>query len=126
MICPGATKNKPASREVPALSLTVTRVPSKFVGSGTVEAMAIPVARLAELNAAAMDSGASSAPRKLAAETLATAGAPPVIVKVCGDVTPPPGVGVKTVIGAVPPVAIRFAGTVAVNCVELAKMVGKS
>ena len=125
MICVGATKKSPASREVPALSLTVTFVPSNDVGNGTVEPMATPVAKFVP-KAATMDSGASSFPRKLAADTVATAGTPPVIVKFCAAVTPPPGVGVNTVTGTIPPVAMRLAGTVAVNCVELTNTVAKS
>jgi hypothetical protein len=40
------------------------------------------------------------------------------IVNVCAFDVPPPGVGFTTVMEAVPPVAIRDAGTVAVSCVE--------
>jgi hypothetical protein len=41
-----------------------------------------------------------------------------VIVNSCAFDVPPPGAGFTTVIGAVPAVAIREAGTVAVSCVE--------
>ena len=67
-----------------------------------------------------MDSGASSAPRKLAAETLATLGA---IVKVCAFEVPPPGAGVTTVTAAVPAVAMSAAVMAAVSRVALTKVV---
>jgi hypothetical protein len=41
-----------------------------------------------------------------------------LIVNVCALDVPPPGLGFTTVIEAVPAVAIREAGTLAVSCVE--------
>ena len=49
-----------------------------------------------------------------------------VIVKTSEPLVPPPGVPVNTVIFAVPAVVISAAGTVAVNCVELPKLVDRS
>lgn len=125
MICVGATKNKAAFRDVPALSLTVTFVPNKVVGNGTVEAISTPVARLTP-KPATMDSGAMSFPRKLAAETVVIGICAALIVKFSAVVTPPPGVGVKTVTCAVPALAIRLAVTCAVNCVAPTNVVDRS
>ena len=48
-------------------------------------------------------------------------------VNVAGlDVTPPQGLGVTTVIEAVPAVAIREAVTVTVSCVEETKVVARA
>lgn len=82
-------------------------------------AMATSVAN-ATPNAATMDSAASSLPRKLAAETLATR---LTMVKVCALDVPPPGAGVNTVTLAVPAVAMSEAGIAAVNCVALTNVV---
>ena len=46
------------------------------------------------------------------------AGVVALIVHVCTFDVPPPGAGLTTVIDAVPAVATRDAGTVAVSCVE--------
>lgn len=94
-------------------------VPASVVGKGVSSAIAIEVAKFTP-NAATMDSGASSAPRKLAAETLATSGA---IIKVCGLEVPPPGAGVTTVTAAVPAVAMSGAKIAAVNCTALTNVV---
>ena len=47
------------------------------------------------------------------------------IVNVCALDVPPPGLGFTTVIDAVPAVATRGAGTVAVSCVEETKLVAR-
>ena len=47
------------------------------------------------------------------------------IVNVCALDVPPPGLGFTTVIDAVPAVATREAGTVAVSCVEETKLVAR-
>jgi len=51
------------------------------------------------------------------------AGVVALIVSVCTFDVPPPGLGFTTVIDAVPAVATRGAGTVAVSCVEEIKLV---
>ena len=119
MSCPVAPKNNGDRRSTPALSLTETLVPASVVGKGVESAITIAVAKFTP-KAATMDSGASSAPRKLAAETLATSGA---IVKVCGLEIPPPGAGVTTVTPAVPAVAMSAAVMAAVSCVALTNVV---
>jgi hypothetical protein len=48
-----------------------------------------------------------------------------LIVNVCALDVPPPGLGFTTVIDAVPAVATRDAGTVAVSCVEETKLVAR-
>src|SRR5207248_9676471 len=48
-----------------------------------------------------------------------------LIVHVCTFDVPPPGAGLTTVIDAVPAVATRDAGTVAVSCVEETKVVAR-
>jgi hypothetical protein len=48
------------------------------------------------------------------------------IVSVCAFDVPPPGVGLTTVIDAVPPTAMSAAGTVAVSCVDEANVVAKA
>ena len=48
-----------------------------------------------------------------------------LIVNVCALDVPPPGLGFTTVIDAVPAVATREAGTVAVSCVEETKLVAR-
>ena len=48
-----------------------------------------------------------------------------LIVNVCTLDVPPPGLGFTTVIDAVPAVATREAGTVAVSCVEETKLVAR-
>lgn len=70
--------------------------------------------------AATMDSGASSAPRKLAAETFARA---EFTAKFIALDTPLPGAGLKTVTLAAPAAAMSVAGIAAVNCVALVKVV---
>ena len=57
---------------------------------------------------------------------LAIAGAGLLMLKVCTAVTPPPGVGAKTVTCAVPALARSLAGICAVNCVALTKVVVRS
>ena len=47
------------------------------------------------------------------------------IVNVCALDVPPPGLGFTTVIDAVPEVATKEAGTVAVSCVEETKLVAR-
>lgn len=49
-----------------------------------------------------------------------------VIVKVCAVLVPPPGNGVKTVTATVPAEMILVAGTTAVNCVGLIKVVTRA
>lgn len=97
----------------------MTLLPANVVGSGVASAIATEVAKLTP-NAATMDSGASSAPKKLAAETLATGLA---MVKVCALEVPPPGAGVTTVTATVPAVAMSAAKIAAVNCVALTNCV---
>ena len=48
-----------------------------------------------------------------------------LIVNVCALDVPPPGLGLATVMDAVPAVATRDAGTVAVSCVEETKLVAR-
>ena len=48
-----------------------------------------------------------------------------LIVNVCALDVPPPGLGFTTVMDAVPAVATRDAGTVAVSCVEETKLVAR-
>jgi hypothetical protein len=57
---------------------------------------------------------------------LVSAGARLLIVKVCALVTPPPGVGLKTVTLAVPAVAILAASILAVNFILLTRVVTRS
>ena len=47
------------------------------------------------------------------------------VVNVCALDVPPPGLGFTTVIDAVPEVATKEAGTVAVSCVEETKLVAR-
>ena len=81
MICPGDTKKSGAKRSVPALSRTLTVEPARLVGNGVVVALAFAVARFWP-KALAIASLVNSVPRKLAAETAASAALPPVTVAV--------------------------------------------
>src|SRR5258706_753528 len=102
--------------------MTFNVVPPSEVGRGVVTATCVVVAR-PEPKAAAMDSVASAG-KKFAAETTA-AGNLLVIVKNTGGEVPPPGDTSKTVMRAVPGVAMSAAEICAVTCVLLIKVVGR-
>ena len=97
----GETKKSGAGRSTPALSLTLIVVPASSVGRGTEAAVLVVVAR-AVPKAATMDSLASAAPLKLAAETLV------VLLSAVADLGDE-GIEIAAVVGEVGPAHDREA-----------------